>query len=298
MGAGKKILIIFISILLVLSLIISATLLTTNELLHEDIYLEAINESEISEFIENSTDEIPGGEFIEIPEEEIEKITENFLTNFLSYIRGDSEELNLTIEINSSSLMKFFEEEAEKFPVCLEDEEPYPNGTEPVCRPQNQTTSEFLEEFLEMNNITLSEEESINLAEIYGLEENPEFEEIRSNVSKFKPILFGFLGLVIILSLSIFFISKNYSKGTINIGINFAIAGTIILMLSIIPISFLNSISLEIELIQNFILNIANALLSKYRLYGGIILGVGAITIGIPTFIKIKGKKSLNTQNP
>lgn len=291
MSSGKNILIAFISCLLIISIVISVTLITTNSLLQPEIYAEVIDETNVSDFIdlENSTSKIPGGEFIEIPEESAEVIAEDLITNFLSYLRGDSEELNLTLQVNNASLREFFLEAVERFPVCFSGENPYKGNGEPVCRPENQSSSEFLDEVLEENNITIKEETSIDLTKVYGLENSEELREVRKYTKNYSLIVYAFLLLNLILAGLIFFIQReDFKKGAMTLGINLTLSGIIVIVLASVLSSLSGNANINSELARKFVASMTNYLISRYNLYGWVTLGIGAITTGSSFLIKKK----------
>src|SRR3989344_4714638 len=104
MGVGKKILLVFLSLLLVVVLLLSSSLWTANKLLYPEVYIESFEENNVYVYFDNLTSEIPGGELIILPEEGLKPVVDNSLINFLSYMRGDTEELELKLDLASGAL--------------------------------------------------------------------------------------------------------------------------------------------------------------------------------------------------
>ncbi|MBU2616997.1 MAG: hypothetical protein KKB79_03400, partial [Nanoarchaeota archaeon] len=105
MGVLKGILWTFLGFLLVVSLLVSVTLLTANTLLYPDIYVKAIDESGgASGVLADATEGIDEGEFVNTSNEEFDAEVEKLITNFLSYLRGETNELDLAMNIDSDAL--------------------------------------------------------------------------------------------------------------------------------------------------------------------------------------------------
>ncbi len=154
MGVGKNILLVFVSFLLVLSIIFLGIFWSLHTFLYPQIYEKALSESGAYNSL-NLTD-VVGGSFIKIPSTGVQGIVNTLLENTLSYMRGDSSNLNLTLEVDTQKLNDFFLKNVQDFRVCNPGEEPF-NGTEPVCRPADVNVSKYLDQVLQKKNFTAEE---------------------------------------------------------------------------------------------------------------------------------------------
>ncbi|MDP3987128.1 MAG: hypothetical protein Q8P81_02785 [Nanoarchaeota archaeon] len=285
MSVIRNILLVVLSFFLIILLFISATLLTANSLLYPDVYVEALKESGAYGFLSNATEEVQGGSFIEVPEGGLDVAVEDLLTNFLSYLRGDSEELNLTIGIDGNELRSFFEEQAEKVPVCNSGEEPYSGEGDSLCRPSDTNVSEFLDEALLRGNITLPEGGRVDLAEVYGFN-NSEMLQVREHIQTYNTVTYIFFFLDIVLIILIFVVSKSMKKGVMVSGINLILAGTGILVASVIVASFVNIPNIEFALVSNIFLIVKDFIISKQNFYGILLLAVGGVLTVSSIFVR------------
>lgn len=285
-----SIFIVLISILLTISLFILATLVTANSLLYPDIYMDSLNESEVTELVQESINNLTGEQFIEIQEQEIKILMEDLLTQFLAYMRGDNDTLELTINVDQERIRDLLILEIENLPICNDNQISFNIEDESICRPSNQTAEELLDMFLETSDIELPENQ-INLAEVYEIDTS-ELENIREQTKKIKPILYGLIFLVILFSITILIIAKDPKEGSKVLGINILITGIFVFVASLIPSSFTSSIPIEVMILKDLVISLVDGLVSKLRVYGfgSIILGI--ILAGIPLIIEKRNNQN------
>jgi len=286
MSAGKNILLVVMGILLVLAVFVSSTLLTANTLLYPEVYIESLEDNRVYEYFDNFTGGVPGGEFVDVPESGIKIVVDGALVNFLSYTRGDSEKLDLTLKIEGSSAKDFLVSQVENFPEC-DSEKILSEGPEEVCIPAGTDPSEFVDEIFEENNITL-ESTSIDLVEVSGLDVSG-VERVRENVELYRMILYAILFFSFALIGLIFFAASDPKVGLMVTGISLFVGGAFVTISSLVTRSFLSSISLGIEILKNVVVSLAETLLSRHMTYGFVLIGLGAVTFGASFFVaKIK----------
>jgi len=291
MSVIKGVLLTLVSFFLVVSLVLSTVLLTSGVLLHPDIYLNTLEENDLSGALRHVANGSEEGERVNISSEEINTATGSLIDNLLSYLRGDSDRLNLTINLNSSTLKDVLAEQVEGLPVCLPGEQQNSNSESSICRPADKSPREFLDEILENGNITIPEGQSVDLAEVYGIENNS-LEQARSYIGTYKTVRYTFLFLVLFFSGLIFVISRNLRKGSMILGIDIFLAGVLALMTSLIASSLINIPEIGFEFLVGIILSIKDFLISRQNTYSIMLMTLGGVLIGISFFLRKEDQKN------
>ncbi len=289
MGFLKNSAIFILSILAILSIILFSLALTLNTFLYPEVYIKSFEEAGVYDFIQNNLDKAQAATFIAIPESGPKIIVENLLTNFLSYIRSDDKELNLTIKIDTQKLKNFFIESVEKTPFCQSSQQQIPKE---ICRPQNQSAEEFLEEFLAEKNLSFFETDVVDLSNVYGLEKGSEgkiaLDRIRYFIEIYQKTAF-ILGVIILAILMIMFFLK-VNKPSSFIKLISLISITSGILIAMIAFSISKSMTLipqQSEIIVKTILDsIASPISSKLYLHAKILAGVGIILFFISFLVK------------
>ncbi len=282
MGVGKNILLVFVSFLLVLSIIFLGIFWSIHTFLYPQVYEKALADSGAYNSL-NLTD-VVGGSFIKIPSTGVQGIANTLLENTLSYMRGDSPTLNLTLEVDTQKLKDFFLKSAEEFRVCNPGEEPF-NGSEPVCRPRDLNASKYLDQVLEKKNFTIIEGEKVNLADVFGLKKT-DTAKMRSYVMSYKYTLYGLLIFVLILLVLIFFITESRTRWS---GVDLFLGGIIVFLGGTIVFPMIFSIiPNEIGFIQSISKELLDTLSSRIQTYSFVVMGVGVLGFVLSFFIKKK----------
>ena len=291
MSVIKGVLLTLVSFFLVVSLVLSTVLLTSGVLLHPDIYVNTLEENDVSGALRevvNGSEEV---EIVNISSDEINTVAESLIDNLLSYLRGDSDKLNLTINLNGSALKDVLAEQVEGLPVCLLGEQQNSNSESSICRPSDKSPREFLDEILENGNITIPEGQSVDLAEVYGLESN-DLEKARSYVGTYETVKYTFLFLVLLFSGIIFVISGNLRKGSMILGIDIFVAGVLALIASLIASSLINIPEIGFEFLVGIVLSIKDFLISRQNTYSIMLMTLGGVLISISFFLKKEDQKN------
>jgi len=387
---------VLISIVLVVAAMVWQVAYSVNILLYPGVYISAFENNDVYTEIENllSLNEsqgegalLPDVGDIEITdlfanEGGIEYVVNDLLSNFLAYIRSDTDELDLTIELNTEVLRQFFEEFVQDFPICEEGQDPYLNGSLldslpecippgvdasgymqayldslpdceigqepivnddlvcdpsfltpdlidqlvnalptcgaedeggisldeiPICRPPEQNSSEFLDQFLENNNISLEDFSEYNLANAFDGEIEQSLEDLRNYVSTFKFILYATLSAALAMMVLITVLNLKSVRSIFRWnGIDAMIAGLLIVLLSFVGGSALNSAlddsalpadfaTSELSFVIPVVQEVANAVFGRMLTISLIILGIGIVFFVLSFFIykmlpKLEGK--------
>ena len=293
MGLGKNFGTGILSLFLILFLSLIIMFLSLNSLLYPSVYKDVFEKNDFYGFLENSMDKTGGGTFI-LFENGVKTTVDSLFANFLSYIRGDSDNPDLKVKIDQEKLRDFLEENVKDFPSCISGQESFDKNNDVVCKPSGKTDSEFLDEVLEKKNMTFFESDSVDLADVYGLS-NPEFQKIRSYVILYKWILYSLFFLALIALAFIFLASEKSFLSTFKIfGAALFVSGVSI----VVSVLILNSSSgviveniqtpQDFTILKDLVSDILSAITGKMNFYGYSIIGAGAIIFAVFWFLKRK----------
>jgi len=296
MGAGKNILLVIVSILLVLSIFVMGVLLTANTLLYPEIYVEALNENgayfQLGGFTSNLTGDIPVGNLINIPdeEEELRVVIYGATNNFLSYLRGEVEKPNLNLELDVVNLRDLLETEVESFPLCSSGESSRDLQGDLVCRPPEKSVSDFLEEVLIEQEVNLPDSGFVDLSEVYDLE-NDDIQQIRDSIGTYQNMRYV-VGLIVLFFVGLLFlISASARIGMMVTGIDFSIAGILVIIGSIFGRSFVGNSGIGGDILKKIVETILNNLLSISLKFGLTFIGGGVVALVASFLFKKKLEK-------
>jgi len=286
MGWIKGTLWIILSLFLIVSLLLTVTLLTANTLLYPGIYVKALEGGGgASGVLSNATESIEGRGFVNTSSEEFDTEVEKLIANFLSYLRGETNELNFTIDIESDTLRAFLEGQVYRLPVCGSEEELYSTEGDALCRPSNKTSSEFLDEVLAENNITLPASQSVDLTSVYGINTSG-LGQIREGVRMYKIAIYIFLFLSLIFAMLIFVAARDIKKGSMIFGLDLVVAGIIVFISSLTTSLLINAPDFGIEILTVLVNSIKGFIITRQNLYGVALVVSGGIVIGASFFLK------------
>ena len=295
MGAGKNILLSIISFLLIILISVVVVLASMNMLLYPSVYENALEKSNTYSSLGNIISQNSGAQLAQ--GKNFQFMANFVIENFLSYMRGDSENLNLVVTINQTTLNDFLQKDVEKLPSCTAGQNAF-SGNIPLCKPANETSSQFSNEVLAKNNATIPKETSVDLTNTLNLK-NEDMQKIKGYISMYKWGMYLLSFLTFILIISIFLLSERKFHSTSKIvGISFFFAGisTIISGFSSGPIlnNLMNNLGsgAELDLAKGVVQNVMGSVLSNVNLYGYIITFLGIVLFGFSFIIKKAEDKS------
>lgn len=291
MGIGRGVSLFLLSILLVLSLFILGIFWSIHAFLYPQIYEKTLNESHAYDLIDVS--QISGGNFIKIPAGGMPVLINGLIENTLSYLRGDTSALNLTVPIDTQKLQDFFLQSVGSFPTCAPGEAPF-SGNTPVCKPAGINNTEFLNQVLQASNFSIIQGESVNLATVFGLKKS-NTDEIRHYVILYEYASYGLVILVILLFVAMLFISPSRTRWQ---GIDFVLSGLILLVAGSLAFPLITSmIPSEISFLSNISDQLIKFLSSRINDYAFVVIGAGVVAFVVSLFFNKFGQKE-QTQKP
>ena len=289
MGLIKRGILIVLALLLFIGACISIFGANALVFLYPDVYYSILEKNNAYDIIDSGLALEGQLAFTSLHEEGTKNFTNKMISNLLTYIRGESSNPNLTLQIKKEVLMGFFESQVEKVRECNKGEDLFNKPA--LCKPAGLNTSEYLEVFLKERNIIIFEEGSINLLDTFDKERN--IEKLRDNVVFYKGIFYTILFFSIIIAILIIVLNaKERHKGFRWIGIPLIFAGiTAVIVSTLAERMIVVSLIKELPEFLLFVINLIRYyfdqvfLIGFYIIAAGIVLFIASFFIGliIPT---------------
>ena len=229
MGFIKRTLTVFLSLAIIFLLCLFTLFLIVRTFLYPSVYINSLEQSGVYQYLDENLGNNPGATFIEIPQDGIKLLVDGLVGNLLSYLRSDTDSLNLTVQLDKDKLRGFFLESIQNLSVCSDGVDPF--KAEEPCRPADKTPDEFLDDVIKEKNLTFFEGD-VDLAGVYGLdslESQINLENLRGIIALFQKIFWVFTFGILILFFLLFLVERNISKFVRVEGINIFAAGGIFL---------------------------------------------------------------------
>ncbi|MEK6909327.1 MAG: hypothetical protein AABX23_04715 [Nanoarchaeota archaeon] len=178
-------------------LIILAFSFAFNSFLYPQVYFQAFEKAGVYSYLDENLTNAPNM-FIKIPEGGARPLIENLFSNFLDYMRSDTNKLDLSVKIDQEKLRNFFLDSIGNLSECRQNQNPF--NEENPCLPRGMTTDEFLDDFLASKNLSFFEKDTVDLAEVYGIEKGSKNRENLDNMRNYiKYYQFSSILLIVIL---------------------------------------------------------------------------------------------------
>lgn len=277
--------VIFLSFILVSSLTSLVIGLSFSNLLKEQTYQKALEETDGYNEISSMFDESLEG--IKIEEDDLKFLVNKIINEFLPYLRGDTDNPDLTLNL-TPYIKSFYLEEIKKIPDCA--------GLRriEICRPPFLSDEEFLQLALASEGTNLNEIGEINLIEFIGEEET--IANIREGIQTYYKVLIGLAFLALISGILIFVVTRRSRTASEIIDIDlFVVAFTMFGISYYVNSNILHLTDFEIPL-KNTFLNIFQQLLQLMTAYGAIIMALGMILTAIGLVLAIKYRSAVETK--
>ena len=281
----KKLTLVILSALLYISLFIAVFGSSVQILLFPEIYETALEKNNMYDYIEEQIADqgfIPDTIFVK---KAVKSNINKILSNALSYIRGDVDNLELTINLNDT-IQSFFEERASELPICMDNQDPLDD----LCLPEDIEPSEYLDYIFEQENIDTSEFSSINIQDIVDLSV---LEEVREAVALFRKVLLASIILSIVLIIMIIILNRK-SVVAITEWLDadlFAVSFCMFAISYFIRKFITRIIPPSFSLFEGLLTSLIFAILDLMTYYGGALALVGIILIVFTVVYKFLNKK-------
>ena len=281
----KKLTLVILSALLYISLFIAVFGSSVQILLFPEIYETALEKNNMYDYIEEQIADqgfIPDTIFVK---KAVKSNINKILSNALSYIRGDVDNLELTINLNDT-IQSFFEERASELPICMDNQDPLDD----LCLPEDIEPSEYLDYIFEQENIDTSEFSSINIQDIVDLSA---LEQVREAVALFRKVLLASIILSIVLIIMIILLNRK-SVVAITEWLDadlFAVSFCMFAISYFIRKFITRIIPPSFSLFEGLLTSLIFAILDLMTYYGGALALIGIILIVFTIIYKFLNKK-------
>lgn len=293
MAFFKNLFVTFLSFILIILLVLSVVGLSLNLLLSPGIHENALEESGAYDLLEEFEKKGGTGPLQAFTDKPAKEMGKDVSAKLLSYLRGDIDEDEVTLRLNSSKLMGFYEERASNFTVCKKGEQPY-SKDEIVCRPQEKNSSEFLKEVLAKKNITIPKEtdSDIKLLEIF--DSQGKLQSLRESIEIFHKAVYGcLLSSLLIITLIIVIERKDIRAMEQWIGADFLLTGITLFTIVFAGFYTLTLIPpMENQILDKILDIVASPILQRIAFMAFIIF-LFACALLILSFISKKNKEML-----
>ena len=282
--------IFWLSILIISILIFSLTL-ALNSLLYPSIYTNAFEKVGVYEYLDNNLNSIPAVKFITIPPEGPRPLVDLLVSNFLAYMRSDTDTLNLSIKVNTDELRNFFIDSVKKIPTCLPNQNQFAQGIS--CIPKGKNQTQFLDEFLKTKNISFFEDDAVDLTEIYNLGTESYGKETLDSVRMYLRyyklfIIISSIAIVVLIFLIYLFQRSNIRTFLEIIGIGLLVPALFLFLATHFVKLIPNHLVVSDQISSQILKAVIDVLNNKLIIYSIILLSISALFFILSIFAKSK----------
>ncbi|MBI2578715.1 MAG: hypothetical protein HYW26_03320 [Candidatus Aenigmarchaeota archaeon] len=274
MSIARNAALVFLSVILTVSLPLAITALAANTMLYPDVYQQAMEKNDIYDMMQELLGKsgIPPELF---SKEQMKSNIDRMLINLLAYMRSDTDELDLTLEIDPKLVKTLLASRISEYPICVPGQDPMKDN----CRPAGMTSEQFLESGLAQKNVTLPEK--INLADTFFKDKNS-VDQARAYVSMFRSATIVLAIISLLCMALMYFLTRESLKSASKwLGSSLLISGATVIIAALLTNSAVEKMvagSAATEF-SGFIMDIVSSLTGTMMLYGGVVaaLGIGLL---------------------
>ncbi len=271
---------------LVVCLIVFILLLSLNQYLYPDLYIKALEKNNLYEYLEQQGGIDSQLTLTTLSEEGVKPAVDRIIVESLAYVRSERKNPRITIQINTTALREYLENETAQLSLCEENEDPF--GNENVtCRPVNMSISEFLNRTLEKQNSSILKQSEVNFLDVYDKERN--IEKARLSIRMYTLFLYLLPLLMTVVIVAVWLLSQRDIRTTLRwLTLPLTLSTFAVLTLSL---SLSRTIQTEVYQLEEiippfdtFIIDLFTPFTSSLFLYGIILLSL-AVTVSVLSFI-------------
>ncbi|MDP2925831.1 MAG: hypothetical protein Q8N99_05660 [Nanoarchaeota archaeon] len=215
MGVIKSIFryIIYLMIINIIILVIFA--FSFNSLFYPDIYTKSFEKNNIYEYFDKTLEKASIKQTIIMPEEGIRGLINDKIDKVLSYVRSDSDELDLAVKLNKDAILSSVEKNIKSIQKCVKGASPIKDN-KIICRPPEMTSKEFMNYLFKKNIIEEPEilkNDTIDLKELIDKDNN--LSQLRKAYSFYKTGKYAVLAILLFLVFILFLLYLDSFEGFI-----------------------------------------------------------------------------------
>lgn len=281
----------------IILIVILALSLTLSSFLYPPVYFQAFESAGVYSYIEQNIGNAESATFIDF-QDGVKPTIERLFSNFLEYMRSDSDVLNLTVKIDKEKLRSFFLDAVTNVSECRQGQDPF--NKENPCLPRGMSSEQFLDYFLESNNLTFLDKDEVDLAQVYGIEQGSEGRESLDNARNYIKYyrLSSIIIAIVILTIwfLIFLLQRPNTRKVMRTISLTLIASSLILFLAVKSITSLqDKINIQDPLLISLAQTVIGLVSSKLTIFTAI-SGIAGIILLILSLIVKNPMQSANNK--
>ena len=286
MGKGRSVILGIISFILITTIPVLIMGFSATQFLYQDTYEKAFEESGVYS-IASSLFQQSLGTNIALPDNFIKTGIRNLMSSLLIYVRGESETLDLSMQVDEEMIKYLILQKISSIPTCPSGIVPQ-NIQMPECFPQGYNKAQFMD--AAMRSIDLPD--SIDITSFM-----PQLTEITNKVRGYVQILYNWLYALLVVSVVLLLIMVALTirspKSMLKwIGTTLLISGITVLALSFVLTNIvISAVGTQAGPIMPVISSLLDTFSGSMKIYSGIIAAIGALMYAASRFKKEKKKK-------
>ena len=268
-------------------------------LLYSDIYITSLDSAGAFSYAEEQLNAVPMASFIKIPASGVKEIATRLLTGVLAYMRSDTNELALNVQIDQEKLKTFFLDSINNVSVCGKGQRYSFDSLDSLCRPANKSANELLDELLVAKNLSFFERDTVDLVSVYGLEEGSagrlNLDNFRRYFLYYRYVIFVSALCVVLLGGIVFLLKRRSLKGFMRwTGFTFVLAGAVALVGALFGASAFKGYiaTVQYPLLPEFANSLVSAIARNVFLYAAI-AGIIGLFLIVFSFLMPSAKSNI-----
>lgn len=283
MSIIRSLALVIISVLLIFSLSLVTIGISANELLYPGVYEKTFEKNNLYDIIQEKLLQQTGLPNGTITKEEIKSGIDALLSNAFSYLRSETNELNLKISINQNTIRSYLASQISNLPTCQA------GLSLPNCKPPGMTTMQLVDYMMSQSGVNLADISKIDLSQ-FAPQIKDQLDNMRQIVRLFQNLIFTLLLLTIILIALLVLLARNHGLAKW-LGINLIICGVVVMTIgSLLPLLMGKVINITENQISVVFKDITSAVSGNIQLYGALLFIVGLLLLAYH-LLKKKPKK-------
>ena len=284
MSLLRSLALVVISVLLIISFSVVTIGTSVNELLYPGVYEKIFEKNSLYDVAQEKLLQQTGLPSGAITKEEIKANIDHILSNVLSYVRSETSELDLKINISQDSIRSYIALEASKLPVCQTGMVP------PNCRPPNMAPAQLVDYMLSQSGISIADISSIDLSQLVP-QIKDQLDSARQIIRLFHSLMLSILLLSVIFIALLVLLARKIGVAKW-LGVSLLFSGIIVMMIGyLLPSVIGNIASISENQLSVIFKDVVSAVSGTILMYGAILFIVGLLLIFYHFFRKKPKKK-------
>jgi len=266
----RSLALVVISALLIVSLSVVTIGISANELLYPGIYEKTFEKNNLYDIAQEKILQQTGFPQGTITKEEIKSGINTLLSNIFSYLRSETNELNLKLSINQDSIRSYLASQMSNLPACQA------GMSLPNCRPPGMTIMQLVDYTLSQSSVNLADMSKIDLSQ-FAPQIKDQLDSLRQIIKLFQNLIFTLLLFSIILIALLILLARNHGLAKW-LGASLLVCGVIVMIIGyLLPLVLGNIINIAENQLSIIFKDIAAGVAGTILLYGALLFIVGLL---------------------